>query len=283
MPPGFTDAHVHFWDRSLRAYPWLDEAPAIAGPHGPADLLREARGAAPDRVVFVQADCARESAADEVSWVESLAAGSPRIAGIVAFAPMDLGAGTRAALLELASRPLVKGVRHLIQGERDPRFCLRPEFVAGVRLCGELGLTFDLCVRHFQLGAAVDLARLCPGTTLILDHAGKPDLAANLLDPWRSHIRDLASLPNTLCKVSGLVTEAGGAAADIERFRPVVLHLIACFGPNRLLFGSDWPVVKLASPYPAWLAMVQSLLSHLTDGEREAVFSGNAGRAYRLD
>ena len=87
MPPGFTDAHVHFWDRSLRAYPWLDEAPAIAGPHGPADLLREARGAAPDRVVFVQADCARESAADEVSWVESLAAGSPRIAGIVAFAP----------------------------------------------------------------------------------------------------------------------------------------------------------------------------------------------------
>ncbi len=278
----FTDAHVHFWDRSLRPYPWLDEVPEIAAAHGPEDLAREAGAGAPDRVVFVQADCARESAMDEVSWVESLADRGPRVAGIVAFAPMDEGRRTLSALSALSARPLVKGVRHLIQGERDPSYCTRPEFVAGVRACGENGLSFDICVRHPQMEAVVRLARECPGTTLVLDHAGKPDLAGNLLDPWRSHIRELAELPHVVCKFSGLVTEAGGAAGDAGRFVPATQHLLECFGPGRLLFGSDWPVVRLAATYPSWLATARTLLSQLSVEERAAVFGGNAGRVYRL-
>jgi L-fuconolactonase len=273
---------VHFWDRSLRPYPWLAQFPQIAGPHGPADLAREAVADPPSRVVFVQADCERGSAPGEVSWVESIAEKGPSVAAIVAFAPMDAGPETRKALQSLASRPLVRGIRHLIQGETDPGFCLSPAFVAGVRQCGETGLTFDLCVRHFQLAPVVELVRTCPSTSFVLDHAGKPDLASGLLDPWRSHIEALAALPNCVCKVSGLVTEAGSAALDIDRFVPTISHLLATFGPKRLLFGSDWPVVKLAAPYTAWLSLARQLLSPLSPADQEAIFTHNAGRVYRL-
>jgi L-fuconolactonase len=280
--PAFTDAHLHFWDAALRPYPWLSGVPSIAGAHGPGELLREAQGEMPDRIVFVQADCERGSALDEVSWVESLALGEPRIAAIVAFAPMDAGAGTLVALRALVNRPLVRGVRHLIQGETDPGFCLSPEFVEGVRECGEIGLTFDLCARPPQLASVVELVRACPATSFVLDHAGKPDLRSDLLESWKKHIGELAACPNTACKLSGLVTEAGTAALDPGRFVPTISHLLETFGPSRLLFGSDWPVVKLATPYSTWLNMARALLSHLPEKDQAAIFSGNAGRVYRL-
>ena len=282
MGPEFTDSHVHFWDPSLRRYPWLAGFPAIAGAHGPRELMREAAEAPPSRIVFVQADCERASAMDEVGWVESLARQAPQVSGIVAFAPMDAGPGTMTALDSLMERPLVRGVRHLIQGEPDPGFCLSPAFVEGVRRCGELGLSFDLCVRPPQLSAVVELVRMCPGTSFVLDHAGKPDLRSNALDPWRRHIGEIAGCPNVSCKVSGLVTEAGTAALDPGRFAATISHLLDTFGPSRLLFGSDWPVVKLASPYPTWLKMARALLAHLSGADQTAVFSGNAARVYRL-
>jgi len=278
----FTDSHVHFWDASLRRYPWLAEVPSIAGAHRPRDLAREAAGSPPARVVFVQADCDRDSALDEVSWVESIASEAVPVAGVVAFAPMNAGVGTLAALRALVAHPLVRGVRHLIQGETDPGFCLTPAFLEGVRECGELGFSFDLCVRHPQLTSVVELVRQCPATAFILDHAGKPDLRVNVMESWKRHISELAACANTTCKVSGLVTEAGTAALDPERFVPTINHLLDTFGPSRLLFGSDWPVVKLASPYSTWLQMARALLAHLPPQDQEAIFNRNAGRVYRL-
>ncbi len=278
----FTDSHVHFWDSSLRSYPWLAGVPSISGPHGPRELARDADDIPPSRVVFVQADCDRAAASDEVAWAESFAGGPAPVAGIVAFAPMDAGAGTVAALRELVRRPLVRGVRHLIQGETDPRFCLSTAFVAGVRKCGELGLSFDICVRHPQLASVVELVRLCPSTAFILDHAGKPDLRSEMLESWKRHVSELAACANVDCKISGLVTEAGTAALDPERFVPTISHLLQTFGPSRLLFGSDWPVVKLASPYTTWTHMARSLLAHLPQPDQDAIFNSNAARAYRL-
>ncbi|HEY5227186.1 MAG TPA: amidohydrolase family protein [Opitutaceae bacterium] len=282
MPLEYTDSHVHFWDTSLRSYPWLAEVPTIAAAHGPGELAIEAAGELPSRVVFVQADCERTAATGEVEWVESLSSRIPRTAGIVAFAPMDAGGATTAALQALARRPLVKGVRHLIQGETDPGFCLSAPFIEGVRECGRLGLSFDICVRHPQLATVTELVARCPGTSFILDHAGKPDLRASLLDSWRSNIRELSRLPNVVCKVSGLVTEAGTAARELERFVPVIGQLLESFGPQRLLFGSDWPVVKLAAPYPVWLGMAKKLLAHLSGSEQALIFNANAARVYRL-
>lgn len=278
----YTDCHVHFWDTSLRRYPWLASVPSISSAHRPEELLGEAEGTPPSRVVFVQADCERAASFDEVAWVESIADGPVPVAGIVAFAPMNAGDATLAALRALVRQPLVRGVRHLIQGETDPGFCLSAAFLRGVRECGEVGLSFDICVRHPQLASVVELVRQCPATSFILDHAGKPDLRLNVLDSWRKHISEIAECPNVACKLSGLVTEAGTAALDTARFVPTISHLLEAFGPSRLLFGSDWPVVKLASPYSTWLQMARALLSHLPAGDQGAIFNGNAGRVYRL-
>jgi len=159
---------------------------------------------------------------------------------------------------------------------------VRPAFVRGVRRVGEQGLTFDLCVKHPQLSACIALVRACPGTTFVLDHAGKPDIRRGLLEPWRAQIAELASLPNVVCKLSGLVTEADPATWTTATLRPYVDHLLSCFGAGRLLFGSDWPVVNLAANYRRWLETTLELLEPLSAGERADVLSENARRIYRL-
>jgi L-fuconolactonase len=282
MVGSFVDSHVHFWDPSVLAYRWLAAEPVIAGPHRPEELAAEAGAEGPRQVVFVQAECDRAQALEEVAWVSRLAKGEPRIAGIVAFAPVDEGGETLRALDRLREYPLVRGVRHLIQGSPDPDFCRRPAFVEGVRAAGERGLSFDLCIRHAQLPAATDLARACPETQLVLDHAGKPDIRGGRLDPWREHLRAIAALPHVACKLSGLVTEADAARWTVDDLRPYAAHVLDAFGPKRVLFGSDWPVVKLASTYARWLAAADALLDGLTPADRDAVFSDNARRTYRL-
>ena len=282
MSFAFIDSHAHFWDPRRLTYPWLAEAPSIATVHTPLELRADVGDNLPEKIVFVQAECDRRRWLDEVEWVETLVVAEPRIGGIVAHAPMNAGATTTKVIAQLQDRPLMRGVRHLIQGEADPEFCTRDIYVAGVRRLGEAGLTFDICCRHPQLPAVIELVRRCPGTTFILDHGGKPGIHARLMDPWRGQIETLATLPNVECKLSGLVTEADPVGWRIEDLRPFAAHLLAHFGPSRLLFGSDWPVVKLAGGYARWLAAARQLVSHLSGAEQRAIFSDNARRIYRL-
>jgi L-fuconolactonase len=273
------DSHVHFWDQQALPYPWLTEVPAIAGRHTPKELREEAGAALPDQMVFVECGAPR---IDEVRWVEQLAASDLRIGAIVAKCPMDAGDETEAVIAELGHHRLVRGVRHLIQHEPAPDFCARPEFIAGVRRLGPAGLSFDLCCFHHQLPAVIRLVQACPDTRFILDHFGKPGIRAGLLDPWREHIRQLAALPNVDCKLSGLITEADHAAWTPDHLRPYVDHVLATFGPSRLLFGGDWPVAKLAGAYPRWLDTARQLVSHIPPEGQAAIFGGNARRVYRL-
>jgi L-fuconolactonase len=219
---------------------------------------------------------------DEVKWITQLAAAEPRLAGIVAKISVDAGARTQEAIALLQQNPLVRGVRHLIQGELEPDFCVRPEFIAGVRALAGAGFSFDLCCRHHQLAAVVRLVAACPNTRFILDHFGKPDIKAGLLEPWSRLITDLAALPNVDCKLSGLITEADHRAWTIDDLRPYVDHVLATFGPHRLLFGGDWPVVKLAGSYTRWLDTARALVSHLSPQAQAAIFHDNALRVYRL-
>jgi len=273
-----TDAHVHFWDDCL-PHPWLAEVPAIATPHTPAELRAEAGPATPSKIVFVECGAPW---LDEVRWVERLAAAEPGIAAIVAKAPMNAGVQTTAAIADLSKHPLVRGVRHLLQDESDPAFCLTREFIAGIAQLPDARLSFDLCCRPTQLPAVIELVRRCPRTQFILDHAGKPAIRSRLLDPWRAHTRTLATRPNVACKLSGLVTEADPERWTTDDLRPYATHLIDTFGPSRLLFGGDWPVSRLASSYVRWLEAALALTDDLSGADRAAIFSENAGRIYRL-
>jgi L-fuconolactonase len=279
---GFVDAHVHFWDGARLPYPWLAGVPAIAAAHTPVELAREVGARSPEAIVFVESAVDPTRALDEVGWVEALAAREPRVAAIVAQVAVDRGAETDAALAALEGHARVRGVRHNLQDYSDAGYCLRPAFIDGVRAVGARGWTFDLCVRHAQLPACTALVRACPETTFVLDHAGKPYIRGGVLDPWRQNLAALARLPNVVCKLSGLVTEAEPATWTPAALRPYVEHLLSCFGPGRLLFGSDWPVVNLAASYARWLETVLDFLAPLSENERGAIMSDNARRTYRL-
>jgi L-fuconolactonase len=278
----FIDAHVHFWDRAKLAYSWLEPLKSIAAAHLPTDLHREAGASVPEQLVFVQAGSDGTQGLAEAKWVEALASTEPRIGAIVAYAPMDAGAATTEAIARLLTVPLVRGVRHNIENESDPAYATREAFIAGVRHLGERGLSFDHCCKHYQLPAAIEMARRCSQTQVILDHGGKPDIRAGLIDPWRANITTLAKLPNVVCKFSGLVTEADHGRWQPAQLKPYVDHLLQTFGPSRLVFGSDWPVVKLASTYLRWLETAQALTASLTTAQRSAIFHDNARRVYRL-
>lgn len=278
--PAFVDAHVHFWDQRVLPYPWLESVPSIAGPHTPSELTQEAGDDYPTKIVFVECGAPPDR---EVGWIEQLAENEPHVAGIVAHRAVDLPASAEAkAWQDLASRPLVRGVRQNIQDEKAAGFCTRPEFIAGVRALGVAGLSFDVCCRHHQLPDVVRLVQSCPDTRFILDHFGKPDIKAGQLDPWRHDFAALAKLPNVVCKLSGLITEADHATWTIDHLRPFVAHALDTFGPSRLLFGGDWSVAKLAGSYRRWLSTARELVAHRTTAEQQAIFHDNAIRAYRL-
>jgi L-fuconolactonase len=275
----FTDSHVHFWDRALMPYTWLEGLPSIRDRHTPEELHRETAGHVPDKIVFVECGAPW---LEEVKWVEQLASKESRIRGIVAKATVNAGVQTSADIAVLRQHPLVRGVRHHFEHEKDPGYCARPEFIRGVSELAAAGLSFDICCKHPALPAVIELVRRCPEAQFILDHAGKPGISIGLLDPWRDNIRVLAKLPNIVCKFSGLVTEADHQHWTTDQLRPYASHLLETFGPSRLLFGGDWPVVKLASGYIRWLDTARELVAGLSVEEQSLVFGRNAERIYRV-
>jgi L-fuconolactonase len=264
-------------------YEWLD-GPLLRS-FGP-DELDAALAEAPDAdygFVFVQAECAPEQSLAEVDWVASLAGRVP-LRGIVARAPLEDLIATDALLAELSVRPLVVGVRRLLQSEPDG-FSAAPRFRAAARAVAAAGLSFDACVRWTQLPDVVELADAVPDLTIVLDHLGKPEVgspeAADPADgtPWAESLRDLALRPNVVCKLSGLPAESSGEWTDAQ-LRPFLDMALDAFGPDRLLFGSDWPV---SGPYDRWAETVTTWLEdRVGEHHQRAVLAGNAERVYRL-
>lgn len=276
------DTHVHLWDPKRLRYRWLDNIEKLNRPYLPADYDASCGSIHVEKFVFVQCDCLPEQNLQEVAFVNDLAEKDGRISGIVAFAPVERGASVRAELKQLADKPRVKGVRRLLQSEADVQFCLQPAFLEGVAQLAEFGLSFDICVKHPQLRSSVELVRRVPQVSFVLDHIAKPDIRAGLLDPWRAELRALSKLPNVYCKISGLVTEADFESWKPADLRPYIDHVMDCFGPQRVMFGSDWPVVLLASRYDRWAEALRDALSDLTADERRQVFHDNAEDIYRL-
>ena len=280
------DAHVHFWDPGALHYPWLDEIPSLRRAFLPHDY-RAATGEAPiSRIVFVEANCRLDETQHEVALVQRLAEDEPRIAGIVAFADVALGlrdggSGLGYTLDRLCRSPRVKGIRQNIQGQ-PAGFCVQPAFVDGVREVGRRGLTFDLCATHDQLGDLAQLVRLCPGTRFVLDHCGKPAIKEGRAERWRTDIAALAVYENVACKLSGLFTQAAPQAWSDEHLVPFADWVTRCFGTQRVLYGSDWPVLTLAGSYCDWYRFTERFTATWTAVERDRFYGGNAVAVYGL-
>lgn len=276
------DSHVHFWDPVRLRYPWLDSLPELNRAFLPADLA--AAGASPDltKMIFVEGGCESSPNLAEVDWISALAGSEPRLCGIVAHAPVEQGDAVDAVLGQLATRPLVRGVRRLLQGERDPEFCLHPDFVAGVKRLATFQYTFDLCIRPEQLPAVTELVRCAPGVQFVLDHCGKPPVRAGKIEPWATDLRTLARLPNVCCKISGLATEADWQGWRTKDLKPYVDIVLESFGFDRVLFGGDWPVCTPATNYQRWLETIWELTSSADAAQQTMLFRTNAERIYRV-
>jgi L-fuconolactonase len=275
------DAHHHLWDPGRRHYPWL-EAPALAPirrPYGLDDLRSRTAAAGITATVLVQT----VPDVGETEQFLALADGAP-VAGVVGWVDLTAaGAGDDIARLRAGpGGDRLVGVRHQVQDEPDLEWLLRDDVQRGIGTVGDAGLVYDLLVLTPHLEAAVRTVRAHPDMPFVLDHAAKPPIASGGWRPWATGVARLAELSNVVCKVSGLVTEARWDDWDASALRPYVAHLLDVFGPDRLLFGSDWPVCELAASYDQVLAAARETLAGLSPAEAALVFGGNAARCYRL-
>jgi L-fuconolactonase len=284
MPLGpIVDSHVHLWDPTRFRMPWLDGNERIGKPFGLAEFREHSTGIDVEGIVYLQVEVTPPYALLEAQWVADQPADGPPILGIVPWAPLEDGDRARSFLdAMVAIDPRIKGIRRLYQSEPDLDFCVRPEFIRGVQILPEYGLSFDLGVFNQHLKNSIALVRACPGVSFVLDHIGKPDIKGGMQQPWRDEIRELASFPNVACKVSGMVTEADPESWTTADLRPYVEHVLESFGEDRVMFGGDWPVVLMASPYRRWVESLDEITAGLSDGARRKLWNENARRFYRL-
>ena len=277
------DTHLHIWEPERINYPWLVEVPFLNRPFLIGDYENACGEVNVEKMVFVQAEADFTQFRHEVEWVSAVAEVDPRIAGIVAWAPLEKGDAVASELTDLVEYPLMRGIRRIIQFEPDTTFCLRPDFLRGVQLLPEYNLTFDICIKHHQMANTIKMVEQCPDVGFVLDHIGKPDIKCKVFEPWKSELRTLSGFPNVWCKMSGLVTEADFEHWTCEDLKPYIDHVMDCFGFERTMFGGDWPVAYQASEYPLWVETLEWAVDGCSDEDLHALFYDNAARFYRLE
>jgi L-fuconolactonase len=281
------DAHLHLWDPARLHYDWLRHVPTIAGRQDPEAWAALETGVR--RAVFVQADCAPDQALSEVDWVAGLSHPDLDILGVVAFAPLELGEAVADHLDALLQRPLVRGVRRSVQNEPDA-FITDPRHLDGLVAVAQRGLTIDVCARDHQLPLVIQildgLFDRVPDARIVLDHLGKPDIAAHAGDirgaDWALNLRRLATYPNVFAKLSGLTTQDHWSEGRDETLAPYIRHALKCFGPERLMFGGDWPVVDLAGGYARWRTLFETTTTALPPRDRLRIEAETATQFYAL-
>jgi L-fuconolactonase len=277
------DSHVHLWDPSHFRMEWLDANAKLNKLFGLQEYRDATAGIQVAAMVYLEVDLAPEYKLLEAAWAADRAQEDDRLKAVIASAPMEYGDQVRAFLEALvAVSPRVKGVRRLLQGEADPAYCLQPRFLRGVELLAEFGLSFDICVYHPQLASAIEMVRRTPGTSFILDHIAKPNIRGHQLEPWRSQIEELAALPNVVCKISGVVTEADLENWTIDDVAPYVEHCLKTFGEDRVVYGGDWPVVLNGASYKRWVETLDTLTASLSPTAKRKLWHDNARHFYRL-
>jgi L-fucono-1,5-lactonase len=276
------DAHHHLWDLGVRDQDWIT-GPALA-PLRRDFLLGDYQSVADVNGIAASVVVQTVTVPGETPELLALAGASDLIAGVVGWTDLTAPdiADRIAALKEQPGGGNLVGLRHQVQSEPDPDWLTRPDVLCGLGAIARAGLVYDLVITAGQLGASARAAAAVPDLVFVLDHLGKPPIAAGHTEPWAQDLRGLAALPNTVAKLSGLITEADWRRWQVAELRPYAEVALDAFGPARMMFGSDWPVCTLAANYPDVLAAARDLTAGLSPAEREALFAGTATSVYRL-
>lgn len=277
------DTHVHLWDLDRLRLPWIEAGSALDRDYLPDDYETAAAGLNVVRGVYMEVDVTPAQHVAEAEYVIDLCQRrvGPLVGAVIGGRPADDGFG--AYLDRFRDRSEVKGVRQVLHGgQTPPGTCLAPEYVRGIRLLGERGLSFDLCMRPGELRDGMTLVDACPGTSFILDHCGNPSVQSADLSTWRDDIARLAERENLVCKVSGIVASAKPDFWTPDDLAPIIEHVLTSFGPDRVVFGGDWPVCTRAATLRQWVEALRTIVAERSLDERRKLFHDNALRVYRL-
>lgn len=274
------DSHFHLFDIPNVEYPWMVDAPKrLNRRHTMADYLAASSGLNIESSVFVEVNAADGSHIAEAAFVQEQADASGKIGGIVARAPVEKGEAVAKDLELLLENSKLRGIR---RGLRSLDMALDPEFIAGVKTVARHGLVFDIGVVHWAVMFGIELARRCPEVSFVFDHFGTPPIKHGVVDPWWQQMRDFAALPNVKAKVSGMLSGVDSKNWTEDQVQPYLIHAIECFGFDRIMFGSDWPMLSDAGSIGRWLAFVEDTVASASEEERRKLFRDNAIETYRL-
>ena len=277
------DAHHHLWRYSAEEYGWIDEEmAALRRDFLPSDLKAAMAPAGIDGTIAVQA---RQSL-DETRWLLDLADATDAIRGVVGWAPIA-GEDFPGVMEEFDGRAKLKGLRHVIQDERDPHYILREDFNSGIRAMVDSGLVYEILIFERHLEDAIHFVDEHPRQPFVLDHIAKPLIAAGQFEPWATRMHELGRRENGWCKLSGMVTEADwrtdpARASSLATLKPYLDVAVEAFGATRLMAGSDWPVCLLATTYAQWFELLRIYFADFSEPERAAIFGGTAIEVYQL-
>jgi len=271
------DSHQHFWKYDPAEYGWINEDMGeIRRDFLPEHLAEEIARAGVDGSIAVQA-----GTVPETEWLLELANRWNFIRGVVGWAPLT-DPHVERSIERLAANPKLRGLRHIVQDEPDSNYILRDDFNAGIHTVERFGLVYDILIFERHLPQSIQFVDRHPTQIFVLDHVAKPRIKTGEISLWRENIRELARRQNVYCKISGMVTEADWAQWTPGQMTPYIEVVLEAFGPRRLMFGSDWPVCLLASPYAKWVRLIERTLGTLSIPEQERIWSGTAMEAYRL-
>ena len=276
------DSHHHIWDLSIRDQEWItgEAMQPIRRNFVISDLKDAIKSSRIDRTILVQTvtDYAETPELLKIAQSEQL------VGAVVGWLTIDAPDAIEHLhrYLDLPGAEYLKGIRDIAQDHPDPNYLAKPETISNVRKLGELGITFDLLTKTPELRAAIELVCACPDVQFVMDHISKPYIAKKEIEPWKNLMSELATFPNVLCKVSGLVTEANWKDWKVKDFKPYVDHVIEIFTPQRLMFGSDWPVANLGGTYAEVVELAEALTSGFSPSESESFWHKTAASAYRI-
>jgi predicted TIM-barrel fold metal-dependent hydrolase len=275
------DTHQHLWNLDLFRYAWLQQLPVLNRSFGMNDYLGATNGLLIEKSVHLEADVDEQFMLEETRQLLRLAdrADNP-LDGVVACGRPE-SKEFRSYLDNILGHKKLKGIRRVLHTQPD-ELSQSETFIESVHSLAGHDLSFDICVLVRQLPLAIRLVSRCPDVTFILDHCGVPQVREKILDPWRANIREIAGLPNVCCKISGLVAYADPKNWTAEDLRPYVDHAIECFGWDRVMFGSDWPVCTLSASFRQWVEVLLLLTRSAGEANQKKLFHDNAIRVYRL-